>query len=152
LNSEGIKEKKEVEVKKAKEEKLLREVIVKIGLEKVDMQEGIIVEALLENGTIGLVISSKFARKQGFKLKKMERPIYMRNMDGSFNKEEPIEHTVEVNIYYQGHKERTEIDMIGGQKWSVILGMLWLVCHNPEIDWKTGKVKMIRCPEECGKQ
>ena len=30
--------------------------------------------------------------------------------------------------------------------------MLWLACHNPEIDWRTGKVKMIRCPEECGKQ
>ena len=63
MDSEGTKEKKEVEVKKTKEEKLLREVIVKIGLEKVDMQEGIIVEALLNNGTIGLVMSSKFARK-----------------------------------------------------------------------------------------
>ena len=35
----------------------------------------------------------------------------------------------------------------------VILGMLWLAHHNPEIDWtRTGKVKMTRCPEECGKQ
>jgi len=24
--------------------------------------------------------------------------------------------------------------------------------HNPEIDWSIGKVKMIRCPEECEKQ
>ena len=63
MDSEGTKEKKEVEVKKTKEEKLLREVIVKIGREKVDMQEGIIVEALLNNSTIGLVMSSKFARK-----------------------------------------------------------------------------------------
>jgi len=30
--------------------------------------------------------------------------------------------------------------------------MPWLACHNPEIDWRTGKVKMMRCPEECGKQ
>jgi len=30
---------------------------------------------------------------------------------------------VEVNIYYKGHVERTEIDVIGGQKWSVILGI-----------------------------
>ena len=34
----------------------------------------------------------------------------------------------------------------------VILGMLWLAHHNPEIDWKTEEVKMMRCPEECGKQ
>ena len=24
--------------------------------------------------------------------------------------------------------------------------------HNPEINWKTGKVKIMRYPEECGKQ
>jgi len=30
--------------------------------------------------------------------------------------------------------------------------MPWLEHHNPEIDWKTGEVKMTRCPEECGKQ
>ena len=30
--------------------------------------------------------------------------------------------------------------------------MLWLAYHNPEIDWRTGEVKMTRCPEECGKQ
>ena len=42
-------------------------------------------------------------------------------MDGTFNKEEPIENTVEVNIYYQKYRERTEIDIIGGQKWSMIL-------------------------------
>ena len=35
-------------------------------------------------------------------------------MDGSFNKERLIEYTVEVNIYYQGHRERIEIDVIGG--------------------------------------
>ena len=76
----------------------------------------------------------------------------VRNVDGLFNKEGPIENTVEVNIYYKGHKERMEIDMIGEQKWMVILGMLWLTCHNLEIDWETGEIKMTRCPEECGKQ
>jgi len=131
---------------------LLREVTVKISLERIDMQEGITVEALLDSGVTGLVMSSEFTRKQGFKLKKLDRLMYVRNVDGLLNKEGPIEHMAEVNIYYQGHRERTEIDVIGRQKWMVILGMPWLACHNPEIDWKTGKVKMMRCPEECGKQ
>ena len=73
-------------------------------------------------------------------------------MNGTLNKEEPIEHTVEVNIYYQGYRKRTEIDVIGGQKWNVILGMLWLAHHNPEIDWRTGEVKMTRYLEGCEKQ
>jgi len=129
----------------------LREVTVKIVLERIDTQEGITVEALLDSGATRLVMSSEFAKKQGFKLKKLERPMNMRNVDGLLNKEGPIENTVEVNIYYKGHRERTEIDVIGGQKWTVILGMPWLARHNPEINWRTGEVKMTRCPEECGR-
>jgi len=149
LEIEGTE--KKIEVRKV-EGKILREVTVKIGLERIDTQEGITVEALLDSGATGLVMSSEFAKKQGFKLKKLERPMNVRNVDGSLNKEEPIENTVEVNIYYQEHRERTEIDVIGGQKWMVILGMTWLVRHNPEIDWRTGEVKMTRCPEEYRKQ
>ena len=37
-------------------------------------------------------------------------------MDRTFNKERLIENTVEVNIYYQEYRERTEIDVIGKQK------------------------------------
>ena len=115
-------EKTKIEVRRA-EGKPLREVMVKIGLERIDMQEGITVKVLLDSGETRLVISSEFARKQGFKLKRLEKLMHMKNVDGSLNKEGPIEHTVEVNIYYQGHQERIEINVIRGQKWTVILGM-----------------------------
>jgi len=71
-------------------EKTLREVTVKIGLERIDTQEEIPVEVLLDSGVTGLVMSSEFAKKQGFKLKKLERPMNVRNVDGSLNKERPI--------------------------------------------------------------
>jgi len=71
-------------------EERLRKVTVKISLERVDTQEGVTVEALLDSGAMGLVMSSEFARKQRFKLKKIERPIYIRNVDGTLNKEGPI--------------------------------------------------------------
>ena len=107
---------------------------------------------MLDNGATELVISSEFARKQGFKLKKIEKPIYIRNVDRIMNKKGPIKNTVKVNIYYQGYRERMEIDVIGEQKWNIILGIPWLACHNPEIDWRIGEVKMMRCPEECRRQ
>ena len=74
--------------------------MVKIGLKRIDTQEGITVEALLDSGVTRLVMSSEFAKKQCFKLKKLERPINVRNVDGSLNKERLIKNTVEVNIYY----------------------------------------------------
>jgi len=61
-----------------------------IGLERIDIQEEITVEALLDSGATGLVMSSEFARKQEFKLKKLDRPMYVRNVDSSLNKEGPI--------------------------------------------------------------
>jgi len=61
-------------------------------------------------------MSLKFTRKQEFKFKKMNKLIYVRNIDGTFNKERLIKNIVEVNIYYQKHKERTEIDVIDGWK------------------------------------
>jgi len=105
----------------------------------------------LNSGAMELIMSSKLTRKQEFKLNKIEKPIYVRNVDGSFNKEKPIEHIVEVNIYYQKHRERTKINVIRRQKWSVILGMLKLAHHNLEIDWRIGEEKMTRCPEKYGK-
>ena len=60
LKSEGIE--KKIEVRKI-EGKTLREVIVKIGLERIDMQEGITVEVLLDSGATELVMSSEFAKK-----------------------------------------------------------------------------------------
>ena len=72
-------------------------------------------EALLNSGVTELVMSSEFAKKQRFKLKKIE-PIYVRNVDGTMNKEELIENTVKINIYYQRYRERMEINMIGEQK------------------------------------
>ena len=98
------------------EGRILREVTVKIRLERIDTQEGVTVKVLSDSGVTGLVMGSEFMRKQGFKLKKLKRPINVRNVDRSFNKEGPIENMVEVNIYYQSHRERVEIDVIGGQK------------------------------------
>ena len=49
---------------------ILREVMVKIGLERIDTQEGVTVKMLLDSRAIGLVMSSEFTRKQRLKLKK----------------------------------------------------------------------------------
>ena len=106
---------KKMEARKV-EGKVLREVMVKIGLKRIDTQKGIIMETLLDSGATGLVMSSEFAKKQGFKLKKLETLMNVRNVDGLLNKEGSIEYTVEVNIYFKGHRERTEIDVIGRQK------------------------------------
>jgi len=108
--------------------------MVKIELKQEKDKEGIVAEALLDSGATGLVMSEEFARKHKFRRIKLEKPIYVRNVDGMLNYVGPIVDIVEVEIFFKGHKKRILIDVIGGQKWEVILGMLWLACYNSEID------------------
>ena len=99
--------------RKEKKEKLLREVTVKIGLKQEEEEEGIVTEALLDSGATGLVMSKEFAKKHKFKRMKLERPVYVRNVNSTLNYVGPIVNTVEVEIFFKGHKERTLIDVIG---------------------------------------
>jgi len=49
----------------------------------------------------------------------------------------------------QGHKENTVFKVCDLGKYNLIIGYTWLHKHNPEINWETGKVEMMRCPQEC---
>ena len=95
---------KRVVEKKEKKEKYLREVTVKIGLKQEEEEEGVVTEALLDSGAMWLVMSEEFARKHKFKRIKLERPVYVRNVDGMLNYAGPIVDTVEVEIFLKGIK------------------------------------------------
>ena len=71
-------------------------------------------EALLDSGTMELVMSEEFVRRHKFKRMKLERPVYVRNVDDMLNYVGPIIDTVEVEIFFKGHKKQTSIDVIGG--------------------------------------
>ena len=109
------------------------------------------VKALLDSGTTGMFMNKKMAAKHGFRLQKLERPVVVRNVDGTNNSGGAITHQVEVNMYYKSHIERMRMDVYDLGKTDVILGMLWLQAHNPEINWETEEVKMTRYLPLCGK-
>jgi len=87
------------------------------------MHEGVTIKALLDSGTTGMFIDKKTAAKYGFKLQKLERPVTVRNIDGTNNSGGAITYQVEVNMYYKNHIERMRIDVCNLKKTDVILGM-----------------------------
>ena len=130
----------------------LREVWMKVGLEKLESHEGVAVKALLDSGATGLFMDMTFAREKGFKMERMKNPLLVKNVDGTVNAGGAIIHQVGCNMFFKGHVERVRMDICNLGKTEVILGMPWLVAHNPEIDWEKGEVKMTRCPPICGKR
>ena len=74
-------------------------------------------------------------------------PVY--NVDGSPNEARYITEAVDLMVQYKDHSEDCSfhITSIG---WTTILGHMWLMAHNPDIDWHTGEVHMTRCLVSCG--
>jgi len=132
--------------------KMLREVWLNIGVEKIDTHKGVIIKALLDSGTTGIFMDRQTAARHGFKLQKLERLLMVKNVDGTVNSRGAIMHQVECNVFYKGHVERMKIDVCDLGKTEVILSMPWLAAHNPEINWEMGEVKMTRCLPLCGRK
>jgi len=131
---------------------LLREVWMKVGLEKLESYERVVVKVLLDSGETGLFIDTAFAKEKGFRMEKIKKPLLVKNVDGIVNVGGAITHQVECNMFFKGHVEKVRMDVCNFGKTEVILGMLWLAAHNPEIDWEKGEVKMMRCPPICRKE
>jgi len=55
--------------------KILREVWLDVGIEKVDMHKGITVKTLLDSSTMGMFMDREMAKRYGFKMMKMEQRI-----------------------------------------------------------------------------
>ena len=130
----------------------LREVWLKVGLEKLESHEGVAVKALLDSGATGLFMNTTFAKEKGFRMERLKKPLAVKNVDGTANVGGAITHQVECNMFFKGHVERVRMDVCNLGKTELILGMPWLAAHNPEIDWKKGEVKMMHCPPICGKR
>ena len=112
----------------------LREVWMKVGLEKLESHEGVAVKALLDSGATDLFMDTIFTREKGFKMERMKNPLLVKNVDGTVNVEGAITHQVECNMFFKGHVKRVRMDVCNLGKIEVILGMPWLTAHNPEID------------------
>jgi len=132
--------------------KPLREIWLEVGIKKLDNHEGVTVKALLDSGATGIFVDKKFVEEYGFKLEKLDRPVEVKNVDRTSNSGGNITHELECNVFYRGHHERLRMDVCNLGRTKMILGMPWLVAHNPEINWESEEVRMSRCPPWCGKQ
>jgi len=105
-----------------------------VGIEKIDTYKERTVKVLLDSGATRMFMSKSLAQKRGYRLIKLDRPLQVRNVNGTGNSGSAITHEVEVNMFYKGHIKRVQINVCELGKTDVILGMLWLVAHNPKIN------------------
>ena len=88
--------------------------------------EEVAVRALLDSGATGLFMDITFAREKGFKMKKLKKPLLVRNVDRTVNTGGAITYQVEYNMFFKEHVERARMDICNLGKTEVIC------CENLE--------------------
>ena len=103
--------------------KILREMWLDIGIEKVNLHEGITIKALLNSSATGMFMDRRMTERYGFKMRKLKRLLKVKNMDRTENSKENITHQVEFNVFYKNHVERIRMDVCNLGKTEIILGI-----------------------------
>ena len=128
--------------------KMERDVKLDISITKMDPHNMVAVKGVLDNGATGMFINQEFIHKNQLKTQILPFEIKVYNVDSTLNKGGMITEEVTLMMSHKGHKEKAVFKVCDLEK-VIIISLLWLQKHNPEINWLTGKVKMTHCPLEC---
>src|SRR6266436_1392195 len=105
--------------------------------------------ALLDSGATGMFINQSFVQKHQLETTPLPQPILVCNVDGSLNENRSVTEEVHVTLRFGCHSERVHLAVANLGQQTVIIGHSWLTLHNPEVDWVSQKVSMMRCPPSC---
>jgi len=119
--------------------------MLRVGLRTIDSHEVEEVDALLDSGVTGLFIDHAWLCQKKITTCKLEHCIEVYNIDGSINRGGSITEEVTLILSYHGHKECAVFKVCDLGKSNLIIGYTMLHKHNPDINWETGKVEMMRC-------
>jgi hypothetical protein len=107
------------------------------------------IRVLVDCGATGLFIDQEYVKSNRLPTKKLSRVVPVFNVDGTPNEAGCITEVVELIVRYETHSERALFAVTGLGRQNLILRITWLKEHNPEIDWRTGKVEMTHCLPRC---
>jgi predicted aspartyl protease len=115
---------------------------LRVEVESTENQRKYGIHALVDSGATGLFIDREYVKSNQIPTRRLSNPIPVRNVDGTANMAGTILEVAELILQYNGHSERALFCVTGLGSQNLILGHTWLQDHNPEVDWKMGKVEM----------
>jgi len=127
-------------------------IMVQIPLHGTKRQ--VTINAMIDSGAIEDFIAKGFCSKYNIRTTqaKTTREVYLTDCQPSAMG--PITHTAKVPMDIGSHRELATFQVAKLPNHEVILGMLWLKQHSPQIDWGQGKItfESERCTTWCLKE
>jgi len=103
------------------------------------------VKALVDSGCTHTRIDKQLVKDKRISMKLINFSFKVFNTDGTKNRK--VTKVVPLEIEINGHKEQLEAAVMDLDGTDMFLGHDWLVKHNPEVNWKNGTIRFIRCLE-----
>ena len=97
------------------------------------------IPTMIDCGAGGKFIDQSYARH--FKVKKLDQPHQVYNVDGTENKKGTIRSYIDLNFTIDDRKFTEHLLVTGLGRQKIILGLPWPMEHNPKIDRKTRKME-----------
>ena len=122
-------------VQVAKIEKNTMTLSIKISGESTG-QKTVKMKALLDTGAGGKFIDQNFVQNQKIKMKNLEHPIEVFNVDGTPNKQGTIMKYTQLDLTINRCTQPHNLFVTGLGKQKIILEYPWFKQNNPEINWE----------------
>ncbi len=95
---------------------------------------------LVDSGATENFIDQETIKKPKLGTKKLETPVGLQNIDGTFNKSGQIMHYLDLLIFCKAKRSSKHFYITDLRSDWMILGYLWLHTFNPDIDWPSCKL------------
>ncbi len=122
---------------------------IQVKLTSLTSLPSISMSTLLDSEATGMFINRSFMQKHQLETTPLPQPILVHNVDSSPNENGSVTEEVHITLHFRCHSERAHIAVANLGQQTVIIGHSWLTLHNPEVDWVSQKVSMMRCPPSC---
>ncbi|KAI5114962.1 hypothetical protein M0805_001886, partial [Coniferiporia weirii] len=115
---------------------------MKIPIMMTIHKQTISTNALIDSGAEGKFIDAKFVIKNHIPTQPLTHPIHVQNVDETPNQHGTITRFTWhlIKICRQSIMTTFLVTSLG--KEDIILGLPWLKCHNPNINWTTGTISI----------
>ena len=127
-----------------------RSTYVPIQVHTVDSNHPLAMKALIDCGATAEFINHKFVHAHELQTNPIPHPIGLYNADRLPNEIGKITEAIDLVVQYKGHRSQSKFYVSSVGHKAIVLGHTWLAEHSPDINWRTGEVKMTCCPDYCG--
>ncbi|QRV96463.1 Retrotransposable element Tf2 protein [Ceratobasidium sp. AG-Ba] len=106
---------------------------------------------MVDSGATSVFIHERIVKEFKIPTIKLEKPKKLRVIDGREIDSGMVDKYVQIEVEIFGHSEILSAYVVNTGHNDMVLGMSWLKCHNPAIEWKKGWVTFNSkyCKDNC---